>query len=133
MKLRLLFLLLTFSLSSLAQEKLVNVRGINFNVYTKGLENRAANMPVIIFENGMGVGLKTWDKVIDQISSFAPVVTYDRAGIGKSDKVYKMPEIRFVNDNLHDILAQLAVKPPYVLIGHSFGGVYIRSFAGFYP
>lgn len=125
--------LFSFSFATSAQEKLVSVNGHNFNVYLKGFENRATNTPVVVFENGMGVGLGNWDKVIDKLSAFSPVVAYDRAGIGKSDKVYKMPTTKFVSENLRDILKTLKIPPPYILVGHSFGGVFIRSFAGFYP
>lgn len=115
------------------QEKTVNVNGSNYNVFVKGLENRKENDPVIIFESGMGVNLGNWKKVIEPISSFAAVFAYDRAGIGKSDKIFRMPAPNFVAESLHDILKTLKIAPPYILVGHSLGGVYIRNFAGFYP
>lgn len=130
-----IFVLYLFTLSSIsfAQEKSVNVNGNNYHVFVKGFENRVANTPAIIFENGMGVDLGNWKKILDQVSAFAPVFAYDRAGIGKTDKVFKMPTTKFVSENLHDILNTLKIAPPYILVGHSLGGVYIRSFAGFYP
>lgn len=111
----------------------MNVNGNNYHVFVKGFENRVANAPAIIFENGMGVDLGNWKKILDQVSSFAPVFAYDRAGIGKTGKVFKMPTTKFVAENLHGILNSLKIAPPYILVGHSLGGVYIRSFAGFYP
>lgn len=132
---RVTFILYLFTLSCAAfgQEKRVNVNGSNYNVLVKGLENRKENDLVIVFENGMGVNLENWKKITDQVSSFAAVFAYDRAGIGKSDKIFKMPTTKFVTENLHDILKTLKIAPPYILVGHSLGGVYIRSFAGFYP
>jgi pimeloyl-ACP methyl ester carboxylesterase len=132
---KLIFILFLFSLSifSYGQEKLVNVNGHNYQVLLKGFENRKENMPVIVFENGMGVDLGSWNKVIDQIAAFAPVIAYDRAGIGASDKDFIMPTIHKVAENLHDILKKLNVPPPYILVGHSLGGVYIRGFSGIYP
>ncbi len=127
------FLLFSISYIALGQEKIVNVNGNNYNVFLKGFENRTENTPVVVFENGMGADLGSWYKVIDQIGTIAPVISYDRAGIGKSDKVYTMPTVNQVAENLHNILKKLNIKPPYVLVGHSLGGVYIRSFAGFYP
>ena len=126
-----LYLILPFV--SLGQERPVTVNGNNYNVFVKGFESRGENVPAIIFENGMGVDLGNWKKILDQVSSFAPVFAYDRAGIGKSDKVFKMPTAKFVSENLHDILKTLKIAPPYILVGHSLGGVYIRSFAGLYP
>ncbi|MGN7720096.1 alpha/beta fold hydrolase [Chitinophaga sp. 22620] len=132
---RTIFILYLFSLSSVSfgQEKSVNVNGHNYHVFVKGFENRVANAPAIIFENGMGVDLGNWKKVLDQVSTFAPVFAYDRAGIGKSDIVFTMPTAKSVSENLHDILKTLKIAPPYILVGHSLGGVYIRGFAGFYP
>ncbi|MEY3320961.1 MAG: hypothetical protein RLZZ417_544 [Bacteroidota bacterium] len=132
---KLIFILFLFSLPifSYGQEKSVNVNGHNYQVLLKGFENRKENMPVIVFENGMGVDLGSWNKVIDQIAAFAPVIAYDRAGIGASDNDFIMPTIHKVAENLHDILKKLNVPPPYILVGHSLGGVYIRGFSGIYP
>lgn len=132
---KLIFILFLFSLSifSYGQEKSVNVNGNNYQVLQKGFENRKENMPVIVFENGMGVDFGSWNKVIDQIAAFAPVIAYDRAGIGASDNDFIMPTIHKVAENLHDILKKLNVPPPYILVGHSLGGVYIRGFSGIYP
>ncbi|HMF70528.1 MAG TPA: alpha/beta hydrolase, partial [Flavitalea sp.] len=125
--------LLSLCYSSFGQEKLVNINGNNYNVFLKGFENRKENTPAIILESGLGSSLGNWDKILDQVSAFAPVFTYDRAGIGKSDKTYKMPTTKLVSENLHSILKTLKIAPPYILVGHSLGGVYIRSFSGFYP
>jgi pimeloyl-ACP methyl ester carboxylesterase len=133
MKIYLTLIVILTTFLSHAQEKLVKVNGHNFNIYQKGFENRKKNAPAIIFENGMGVGLGNWDTVIDQIAKFAPVFAYDRAGVEKSDKVYQMPTVKVVADNLKSLLTTLNIAPPYILVGHSMGGVYIRGFAGFYP
>ena len=116
-----ILLLLTLYFSSLAQEKLLNVNGINYNVWLKGFENRQEHAPAIIFENGMGSGLHTWDKVMEQVSAFAPVFAYDRAGIGKSDRTFKMPTANLVAEDLHRILKTMKISPPYLLVGHSLG------------
>ncbi len=116
----------------MAQQKLVKANGKTFNVYLKGFENRKKNSPAIIFENGMGVGLGNWDTVIDQVSKFAAVFAYDRSGEGNSEKVFQMPTPRLVAENLRSLLASLNIPPPYILVGHSMGGLYARAFAGFY-
>lgn len=116
-----------------AQERSVKVNGIKYHTFTKGIENRKVNTPVIIFENGMGMGLDNWDAVMTELSKTLPVFAYDRAGVGKSEKVFQMPTTRLVSGNLREILKQLKIDPPYILVGHSMGGVYIRAFAGSYP
>ena len=133
MKLLVYIFCICLSLKAFSQQRLVNVRGIKFNVYLKGLEGRKANSPVLIFENGMGVGLGNWDTVLDELSKVAPVVAYDRANVEKSGQIYELPTIKFVAENLKDILKTLKIPPPYILVGHSMGGLYARGFAGFYP
>jgi pimeloyl-ACP methyl ester carboxylesterase len=123
MKIYLLLLFQIGSLLSFGQEKLVKVNGKNFNVYVKGFEARKKNTPAIIFENGLGVGLGNWDTVIDQIAKFSPVLAYDRAGVEKSDKIFQMPTIKVVAENLKAILTTLNISPPYILVGHSLGGL----------
>lgn len=133
MRITISILLLLSTFTSFAQEKLVKVNGKNFNVYVKGLENRKKGAPAIIFENGLGVGLGNWDTVIDQIAKFAPVLAYNRAGVEKSEKIYEMPTIGVVARNLKSILSTLNIAPPYILVGHSLGGLYVRGFSGLYP
>lgn len=133
MKTTCLLILFSLTLTTFAQEKKVNVNGNNYNVFLKGIENRKENTPVIVFENGMGVDLGNWEQIMEQVSLFVPVFAYDRAGIGKSDKVFKLPTTKVVSENLHDILKTLKIAPPYIIVGHSLGGVYARSFAGLYP
>ena len=131
------FILLLFALvSSLithSQERQVKVNGSNYTLYLKGFENRKPNSSAIIFENGLGVGLGHWNTIIDEIAQFAPVFSYDRAGVEKSDKVYQTPTPKFVAGNLKAILTAINIPPPYILVGHSLGGVYIRGYAGYYP
>ncbi|GAB3515625.1 alpha/beta fold hydrolase [Emticicia fontis] len=131
-KLLYLFLLLA-TLTAYSQERLVKVNDKNFAVYTKGLENRKPNAPVLVFENGMGVGIDSWNKVLDELARIAPVFAYDRAGVEKSDKIYQVPTPKATAENLKAILTTLNIPPPYVVIGHSLGGLYARGFAGYYP
>jgi pimeloyl-ACP methyl ester carboxylesterase len=119
--------------SARGQEKFVKANGINYHILTKGFEKRKAGVPVLIFENGMGMGLDNWNAVINELSKTNPVFAYDRAGVDKSEKVFQMPTPKFVSENLQAILTQLKIDPPYILVGHSMGGVYIRAFAGLYP
>jgi pimeloyl-ACP methyl ester carboxylesterase len=128
------FLLLSLNFTGLfAQERDIKVNGRSYHVYTKGFEKRNPKAPAIIFENGLGVGLGHWDTVIDDIAKFAPVLSYNRAGVEQSEKVYEMPTPKFVADNLKALLNTLKIAPPYILIGHSMGGIYVRAYAGLYP
>jgi len=98
-----------------------------------GLENRKEGQPVVVFESGHGTPMDNWDKVLDGISTLAPLITYDRPGIGQSEEIDEIPTIENVSNRLVRILNQLEIEPPYILVGHSLGGLYVRGFANHYP
>ena len=108
--------------------RIVNVGGGNMRVWTEGLERRQVGKPVVVLEAGAGNGLDTWRPVFAEISKRAPVVAYDRRGIGQSQADTERPTLRRVAASLHALLAQLGAAPPYVLVGHSWGGAFIRAF-----
>ncbi|MCF2495406.1 alpha/beta fold hydrolase [Dyadobacter chenhuakuii] len=125
--------LLASTLSAFSQEKMVSVNGVNYHVLTSSLEQRKLRQPVLVFENGMGMGFGNWDTITDSLAKNAPVFLYDRQGVEKSDKVFQMPTPQKIAANLKSLLQELKVEPPYILVGHSMGGVYARAFAGYYP
>ena len=87
----------------------------------------------VVFENGFGPPLEMWGKVQPHVSRFARTVTYDRAGVGLSEDGPPPRDGRHIAAELRDALRVAAVPPPYVLVGASLGGLYIRVFAGMYP
>lgn len=93
--------------------------------------------PVVVFEAGGGPAaggpLESWERVQPAVSRFTMTVSYDRAGIGFSPAGPRPRDARQVARELHAALQNAHVAPPYVLVGHSFGGPLIRVFAGMYP
>ena len=87
----------------------------------------------VVFENGLGPPLEMWGKVQPQVSRFAKTVTYDRAGVGLSENGPSPRDGRQIVKELRDALRAAGLPPPYVLVGASLGGLYIRVFAGTYP
>ena len=77
--------------------------------------------------------MDNWDRVLTGVSALAPLITYDRPGIGVSEPDNEMPTIKNVSDRLIKILNHLGIAPPYILVGHSLGGAYVRGFAVYYP
>ena len=129
-----LLVFITFTTGNIsAQIQKVNVDGTLIAVQTSGLESRKEGSPVIVFESGFGTPMEHWDTILKDVGMLAPTVAYDRPGIGDSQADEQMPTVRNVADRLRKILAILKVKPPYVLVGHSLGGVYVRGFAQYYP
>ncbi|MEM8523141.1 MAG: alpha/beta hydrolase [Bacteroidota bacterium] len=130
----LLFLFLFLAnINVFAQKQLINVNGLNINVNVIGLENREEGQPVVVFESGHGVPMDNWNRVLEGVAQLAPLVTYERAGIGESEAIEEKPTIKNVADRLVSILNHLEIPPPYILVGHSLGGLYVRGFAIHYP
>ncbi|MCE7067425.1 alpha/beta fold hydrolase [Dyadobacter sp. CY326] len=125
--------LLASTLSAFSQEKMVSVNGVNYHVLTRSLEQRKPSQPVLVFENGMGMGLANWNTITDSLANGAPVFLYDRQGVEKSEKVFQLPTPQKIAANLKSLLQEMKVEPPYILVGHSIGGIYTRAFAGYYP
>lgn len=87
----------------------------------------------VIFESGFGTDLRAWRKVAPEVAKTARVLTYSRAGHGKSDP---RPEPRTIAQNmaeLEQLLAAAKLGPPYILVGHSYGALLMRAFATRHP
>lgn len=67
------------------------------------------------------------------VAALAPVVAYDRAGNGESADDGQPPTPQHVARRLHALLAEAGARPPYVLVGHSWGGPLITMFQSLYP
>jgi len=113
--------------------RMVDVNGGQMRVLTAGIANRRSGQPVVILESGAGEGLDNWRPAFDDIARVAPVMAYDRRGIGQSTADSVTPTLHRVAESLHELLGKLVVSPPYVLVGHSWGGLFVRAFVDRYP
>lgn len=113
--------------------RLVTVDGGAMRVWASGLEQRGAGQPVVVLEAGAGEGLDNWRPVFSEIAKLLPVIAYDRRGVGQSAPDTETPTLRRVARSLHSLLAAMRVPPPYLLVGHSWGGLFVRAFAEQYP
>ncbi|SCC19484.1 short chain dehydrogenase [Bacillus mobilis] len=104
----------------------------DFKMYTKKFQGKKLQ-PVIIMEAGYGDYSKTWDHIAEELTEYGTVLTYDRAGLGKSGKSSKRRISSEMVKDLRCCLEQIQLKPPYIFVGHSFGGINARVFATFYP
>ena len=112
---------------------MVEVFGTPTRVLTLGLEDREPGEPVILLQAGAGAALAGWGEWPVVLSGLAPVIGYDRPGLGGSpfDGVDPTPER--VARHARELLDTLEIEPPYVLVGHSWGGPLILYFAAAYP
>ncbi len=110
-------------------DKLIDTGEYKLNCITYG----KGNGPSVVLINGMGRDQSYWSSIIPGISSFTTVFSYDPINMGKSDKgPYPQPGDKAVKD-LKILLEKRNIPKPYILVGHSFGGLYARLFAGSHP
>ncbi len=97
--------------------------------------------PVIILEAGLGDGRNSWRSLAPELATSATVFVYDRPGYGghfladptlDSDRDGQRTGAE-VAESLHGLLAVAGLQGPYILAGHSIGGLYVQSFAKLYP
>jgi pimeloyl-ACP methyl ester carboxylesterase len=108
--------------------KLVDLGGHKLHVNCTG-----NGTPTVVVENGLGDFSFGWILVQSKVAAFTRICTYDRAGYAWSDPGPKPRTFAQINLELHDALAKLGEKPPFVLVGHSYGGPVVRNFAMTYP
>src|ERR1700677_5002831 len=88
--------------------------------------------PVVILDSGLGDSYISWSKVQPEIAKSTRVCSYDRAGFGYSDSSAPPRTSKVMAEELHTLLHNSGISPPYVLVGHSMGGDNVRLFARFY-
>ncbi len=87
----------------------------------------------VVLVNGSGGPIEGWYKVFEPVSHFATVLAYNRPGIGGSAKP-SVPQVAgHMVESLRNLLAAVGLRPPYVLVGHSLGGLIVNLFARVYP
>ena len=87
----------------------------------------------IIFENGLGGQMEWWKEVIPELSTDTTTFAYNRPGYGKSAPILTPRDGSHIVDELRALLQNKGLKPPYILVGHSLGGLYMQLFARRYP
>ena len=108
--------------------QLTDVGGYNMHIYCTGQGN-----PTVILEAGMNDFFVSWSKVQPEIARVARVCSYDRAGLGWSEASPHPRRSDVMAEELHTLLAKSSIEGPYILVGHSFGGILMRQFAQKYP
>lgn len=89
--------------------------------------------PTVVFDSGLGDGTKAWGLVQPAIARRTRACSYDRAGLGFSDPARKPGTSANAVDDLHRLLAAAGIEPPYVMVGHSLGGMNVKLYAETYP
>jgi pimeloyl-ACP methyl ester carboxylesterase len=89
--------------------------------------------PTVLFEAGIAATNLNWFHIQETVARFTHTVSYDRGGLGWSSPCRTARTPGNCAAELHDLLQRAGVKPPYILVGHSFGGLVMRRYALSYP
>ncbi|MDU9694001.1 alpha/beta hydrolase [Priestia aryabhattai] len=110
--------------------KMQDIGGIN--LYYEFVEQPKSTVTVV-FESGYGCSSEYWGPIKETVGEFAQYVMYDRQGLGKSENDDRSKDSNQAVKNLRALLQGANIKPPYVLVGHSIGGINVRLYASKYP
>jgi pimeloyl-ACP methyl ester carboxylesterase len=97
------------------------------------LHQSGSGRPAVVFVPGAGLVGLDYLNIHDQVSRLTTSVIYDRAGTGWSGPVELPRTASAVSDELRSLLCTAGVSPPYLLVGHSLGGIYVRRYAQRFP
>jgi pimeloyl-ACP methyl ester carboxylesterase len=89
--------------------------------------------PSVVFESGFAATSLNWAHIQDALSAYAHTVAYDRCGLGWSSHAVSERTPTQIARELRDLLQSAGVPAPYVLVGHSFGGLVMQRYALDYP
>jgi pimeloyl-ACP methyl ester carboxylesterase len=112
-----------------AAGKLVELNGRKLHVVCAG----QGGPPTVIFESSGLASSTEWEKLLPEVGRTHHACAYDRPGMGWSDPVAGDRTIADFVEELRAALASVGEKPPYVLVGHSIGGVLVRAFQAAHP
>ncbi len=108
-------------------------RTVNVGTHSLHAVVSGSGTPVVVFDGGVGAFASEYAQLQERIASVTTVVTYDRAGYGSSEAGPLPRDSYRVASELRVLLEKLGLAGPYVLVGHSLGGLNAEVFASAYP
>jgi pimeloyl-ACP methyl ester carboxylesterase len=108
--------------------RLVDIGGRRLHIHCTGTGG-----PTVVVENGSSGFSMEWALVQSRVAAFTRICTYDRAGFAWSDRGPEENTVEETMDDLHHLLSSASVARPYVLVGQSIGGMYVRAYQRRYP
>lgn len=108
--------------------RMLDVGGHRMHIQCEG-----SGAPTVVLDAGLGGSSLDWDGVRQELAHTGRVCGYDRAGMGWSESGPAPRTASRIADELFLLLLEAREQPPYVLVGHSFGGYVVQLFAHRYP
>src|ERR1039458_952102 len=102
-------------------------------LYVVQRSSQQANGPTVLFEAVIAATNLNWFHIQETVARFTGTASYDRGGLGWSSPCRTARTPGNIAVELHDMLQGAQIKPPYILVGHSFGGLVMRRFALLFP
>jgi pimeloyl-ACP methyl ester carboxylesterase len=87
----------------------------------------------VLFEAGIAATNLNWFHIQEEVSRFTATASYDRGGLGWSSPSRTPRTPGILAAELHELLWRAGLKPPFILVGHSYGGLVMRRYALLYP
>jgi len=109
--------------------KLIDVGGHSLHINCTG----QGDGPTVILEAGGSCSSLEWSLVQPEVATFAPVCSYDRAGLGWSQEGPQPRSGKRIVNELHTLLHKAQIPGPYIFVGHSIGGLFARLYASRWP
>jgi len=132
----LLILGLVFEKISRSNAEKIKPTGVLANIINHKLHyyKKGKNTPTVVFETAFDpAGHLQWYNLQQEIAKFATTISYDRAGILWSERGNNPKNGEKIAEELHSLLEKVNAQKPYILVGHSLGGMLLRSFISKYP
>ena len=108
--------------------EMVDVGGYRLHINCVG-----QGSPTVVLDAGSGAMSAHWVRVQREVSGTTRVCAYDRAGMGWSEMGPDPRDAKKITGELHTLLSKAGIEGPYMLVGHSFGGMYMQTYAARYP
>jgi len=113
------------------EKKFVTIDKVKIAYKTFNLETRKGNEPILVFESGMGGG--NFEPIFKYLPKNVAGIEYGRSGYNESEIDTTIKSDVQVIERLHKLLSTLEITPPYLMVGHSLGGPFIRLYTSIYP
>ncbi|HEX2742555.1 MAG TPA: alpha/beta hydrolase [Rubrobacter sp.] len=108
--------------------EMVDVKGYSLHINCVG-----QGSPTVLLDSGLGLFSAQWVRVQREVSGTTRVCAYDRAGMGWSEMGPDPRDAKQITGELHTLLSKASIDGPYVLVGHSLGGLSMLTYANRYP
>jgi pimeloyl-ACP methyl ester carboxylesterase len=108
--------------------EMIDMGGYRLHLFCQG-----EGKPTVILESGLSATVAMWTRIQTKLAKTTQVCAYDRAGIGWSEPSSNAPDANYIVHQLQTLLHKANLPGPFIIVGHSMGGLFARAFTGTFP